>query len=225
MLIGILLPVLAIPLYVLLGEPRAIMDMTPGNEGSLSHELQADQVRGMAERLAERLRAAPDDVEGWLMLSRTYAYMGRVAEAVEALETALKLRPDDANLLADYADMYAATKGGGSLMGEPEKLVKRALSLDPNQPKALALAGTIAFQKKDFATAANSWDRAVSVLPPDSPFAKQIAAGLAEARAAMGQKAPSAAPSHSELTSSGTKSDQRRVTRRHSLGFKLTKVA
>lgn len=187
LLIGILLPVLAIPLYVLLGEPRAIMDMTPGNEGSLSHELQADQVRGMAERLAERLRAAPDDAEGWLMLSRTYAYMGRLAEAVEALETALKLRPDDANLLADYADMYAATKGGGSLMGEPEKLVKRALSLDPNQPKALALAGTIAFQKKDFATAANSWDRAVSVLPSDSPFAKQIAAGLAEARAALGQ--------------------------------------
>lgn len=187
LLIGILLPVLAIPLYVLLGEPRAVTGMTPGNEGPLSHELQADQIRGMAERLAERLRAAPDDVEGWLMLSRTYAYMGRVAEAVEALETALKLRPDDANLLADYADMYAATKGGGSLMGEPEKLVKRALSLDPNQPKALALAGTIAFQKKDFAAAAKNWDRAVSVLPPDSPFAKQIAAGLAEARAALGQ--------------------------------------
>lgn len=187
LLIGILLPVLAIPLYVLLGEPRAIMGGMPGNEESMSHAVQADQMRGMAERLAERLKAAPDDVEGWLMLSRTYAYLGRLTEAAEALETALKLRPDDARVLADYADMYAAVKGGGSLMGEPEKLVKRALSLDPNQPKALALAGTIAFQKKDFATAAKHWERAVSVLPPDSPFARQIAAGLAEAREALGQ--------------------------------------
>ena len=188
LLIGILLPVLAIPLYVLLGEPRAITGRMAGNEESMSHAVQADQIRGMAERLAERLKAAPDDVEGWLMLSRTYVFLERLTEAVQALETALKLRPDDASLLADYADMYAATKGGGSLMGEPEKLVKRALSLDPNQPKALALAGTIAFQKKDFATAAKHWERAVSVLPPDSPFGKQIAAGLAEAREALTRK-------------------------------------
>lgn len=203
LLIAILLPLLAVPLYVLLGEPRAVTGMTPGAEGSLSHELQADQVRGMAERLAERLKTAPDDIDGWLMLSRTYAYMGRLAEAIQALETALKLRPDDASLVADYADMYAMVKGGGSLMGEPEKLVKRALSLDANQPKALALAGTIAFQKKDFATAAKHWERAVSVLPPDSPFAKQIAAGLAEARAAMGQKEPSVASAAPEAVAKG----------------------
>jgi cytochrome c-type biogenesis protein CcmH len=90
-------------------------------------------------------------------------------------------------------------------MGEPEKLIKRALTLDPNQPKALALAGTIAFQKKDFSAAARDWERALSVLPEDSGFARQIAAGLAEAREALGLTQPKgvgASPAPAKATAS-----------------------
>ena len=149
----------------------------------------------------EKLKSAPDDPDGWAMLGRTYAYLGRLEDATGAFEEALKRRPDDARLLADYADMYAVTKGGGSLAGEPEKLIKRALALDANQPKALALAGTIAFQKKDFATAARHWERALGVMPEDSAFAKQIAAGLAEARQALGLPPQPAGAAVSPLSS------------------------
>jgi cytochrome c-type biogenesis protein CcmH len=214
LLLGILLPVAAAALYVVLGEPRALSGAPPAEEASAEHAMQAERIETMARSLAEKLRAAPDDAEGWGMLGRTYAYLGRMQDAMGAFEEAMKRRPDDARLLADYADIYAGTKGGGSLAGEPEKLIKRALALDPNQPKALALAGTIAFQKKDFAAAARDWELALGVLPEDSPFAKQIAAGLAEAREALGQppgaaiaKAPAkaappaaAAPSASALS-------------------------
>jgi cytochrome c-type biogenesis protein CcmH len=145
------------------------------------------------------------------MLGRTYAFLGRLPEATSAFEESMKRRPDDARVLADYADMYAATKGGGTLTGEPEKLIQRALAIDANQPKALALAGTIAFQKKDFATAARHWERALAVMPEDSGFAKQIAAGLAEAREALGQPqskgaavSPSASRTDVKAAASGT---------------------
>ena len=211
-LLAVLLPIAAIATYIALGEPRALSGKPPVAEDAAGHPVENEQMLAMAETLAKKLKAAPEDGEGWIMLARTYAYLGRLQEATSAFEEALKRRPDDARLLADYADIYAGTKGGGSLAGEPEKLIKRALALDPNQPKALALAGTIAFQNKDFAAAARDWERALSVLPEDSGFARQIAAGLAEAREALGQTptknakpvASPAPPGAAGLTVSGT---------------------
>ncbi len=186
LLLAILVPIAATALYIVLGEPRA-MSGKPPQEEAAGHAEESEQFVAMAESLAKKLKAAPEDGDGWVMLGRTYAFLGRFQEATNAFEEAMKRRPEDARLLADYADTYAASKGGGSLAGEPEKMIKRALALDPNQPKALALAGTIAFQKKDFAAAARHWERALAVMPEDSGFARQIAAGLAEAREAMGQ--------------------------------------
>ena len=195
LLLAIVLPLAAVALYFVVGEPRAISGRPPVPEEAAAHAVENDRIQAMAEGLAKKLASAPEDAEGWATLGRTYAYLGRLQEAMNAFEESMKRRPQDARLLADYADMYAATKGGGSLMGEPEKLIKRALALDANQPKALALAGTIAFQKKDFATAAKHWERALAVMPEESGFAKQIAAGLAEAREAMGQPRSTAIPS------------------------------
>ena len=207
LLLALVLPMAAIAMYIVLGEPRALSGGPPAAQAAAGHAAENEQMLAMADSLAKRLNAAPEDGEGWAMLGRTYAYVGRLQDALNAFEEAIKRRPDDARLLADYADVYAGARGGGSLAGEPEKLLKRALALDPNQPKALALAGTIAFQKKDFATAARDWERALAVLPQDSEFAKQITAGLAEARAALGQTQPksAAAPVAANATSvSGT---------------------
>jgi len=184
-LLGVLVPAAAITLYIVLGEPRAISGAPALDDAAAPHAVQREQIEEMVKRLAAKLEASPEDAEGWAMLGRSYAYLGRFADAMTAYERALKLLPKDARLLADYADMYATTKGGGSLKGEPEKLIMRALALDPDQPKALALAGTIAFQKEDFAGAVRHWERAVAVMPEDSPFARQIASGLAEAREAV----------------------------------------
>jgi len=196
LLLAILLPIGAIALYIVLGEPRAISGKPPQEEAA-GHAEENERLLAMAESLARKLKAAPEDGDGWAMLGRTYTFVGRFQEATNAFEEAIKRRPEDARLLADYADAYAVGKGGGSLAGEPEKLIKRALALDPNQPKALALAGTIAFQKKDFAAAARHWERALSVMPEEGGFARQIAAGLAEAREAMGQPKSAAIPSAS----------------------------
>jgi cytochrome c-type biogenesis protein CcmH len=76
------------------------------------------------------------------MLARTYYALQRNDDAVKAFDRAVALRPDDAGLLADYADALAATQGG--ITGKPLALVERALKADPTQWKALALAGTAA---------------------------------------------------------------------------------
>ena len=113
----------------------------------------------MVDKLAARMKERPDDVEGWIMLARSYTVLGRYAEAVPAYRRATELQPQNASLLADYADTVAATKRTAN---NPESiaLIERALAIDPGHPKALALAGTVDFDRGDYA-------RAISALAGD----------------------------------------------------------
>ncbi len=161
-------------------------------EGS-PHQMAPGDVEKIAEKLAERLKQEPDNANGWLTLARTYYVLRRFPEAVQAYEQLIKLVPDDANVLADYADALAMARGR-RIAGEPLALVKRALALDPNQWKALAMAGTEAFDRKDYKTAVEYWERLRNAVPAESEIAKSIANSINEARELGGLKpAPVAA--------------------------------
>ncbi len=162
-----------------------------GGAASASHALKPEQVSTMIDQLAQRLKSKPDDPEGWMMLARSYVVIGNHAQAVTAFKQAALQRPDDADLLADYADALAMANNR-ALDGEPESLVERALQIDPKNPKALALAGTIAFDKKNYKEAVRYWEHLVATEPADSPYRQQIQGGIAEARQLAGMPAPAA---------------------------------
>ncbi len=153
--------------------------------GAATHTTSFDQIAAMTEKLSARLKEQPQDAEGWAMLARSYSVLGRHPEALVAYEKALALRKDDAMLVADYADSLAV-KNGGQLDGEPMKQVERALKLEPRNLKALFLAGTHAFNRKDYKLAVKHWQTAVQAGPAEDPFVKQIEPGLAEARQLAG---------------------------------------
>lgn len=169
----------------LIGQPPAGFGDQAASEGgaaaSAPHALDQQQFTAMTERLATRLAANPDDAEGWAMLGRSYMALGREAEAVAAFERLIQLRPQDASGLADYADALAM-KNGRQLAGEPTQLIERALKADPDNLKALALAGTAAFDRGDYVKAAQYFDRAASVGPAGSPIVEQARGAAAEAR-------------------------------------------
>lgn len=162
------------------------------------HTLDAAQIEAMVGKLRERLAEEPGNAQGWGMLARSYSVLGKPTEAVAAYEKAIALTPDDAAMLADYADSLAL-RNGRKLEGEPTKLIERALKLDPDQPKALALAGTAAFDRRDYAGAAKAWERVLAT-NPDHPFAPQLRESVNEARQLAGMPAlPAVAASGSSL--------------------------
>lgn len=141
----------------------------------------AEQIEAMVQRLADRLKTQPDDAEGWSMLARAYLVTERLDDAAQASARALQLRPDDPQALADHADVLAM-KNGRTLQGEPMQLIERALRLDPDHVKSLALAGAAAFDSGDYALAARRWERAAVLAPVGSPVAQQAREGAEEAR-------------------------------------------
>jgi cytochrome c-type biogenesis protein CcmH len=150
-----------------------------------------EQVAVMVDKLSLRLKERPDDAQGWTMLARAYAVLGRTAEALPAYDRAVALRPNDAGLLADYADTLAL-QNDRQLNGPPLQLIERALQAEPGNLKALALAGTAAFDRKDFAVAVRYWEQLRQGVPADSPYLKQVQAGIDEARQ-LGKLPPSVA--------------------------------
>ncbi len=143
------------------------------------------QVREMVDRLAERLKQQPDDLVGQTMLARAYAVMGRTDESIAAFRKALSLAGNDASLMADLADALAA-KNNGNLTGEPSRLVQRALEIEPGNLKALALSGSAAFDRRDYALAVRQWQQVERVLPRDSGFLQQVQSSIAQARQLSG---------------------------------------
>lgn len=180
--------------YAAIGTPQALGVVAVAGAAAPSgngHSVTAEQIESMLDALAARLKNNPADADGWVMLARSLAVLGRHEQALPAFKQAVSLRRDDAMLLADYADTMAVVNGS-NLEGEPSRLIEQALKLDPNNVKALSLAGTVAFNRKDYAGALRHWEKAVQVAP-GSEMAQQIQGGIDEARRLSGGAAPVAA--------------------------------
>ena len=198
--VAIALPALAFGLYGAIGMPRAtdpLLAQSP--EGAAMDD---KQIVEMVERLALKVRDRPDDAQGWALLARSMAALERFRESADAYARLVKLVPNDAQVLADYADALGMAQGR-TLEGKPAELVQEALRLEPTNKKALALAGTVALDRGDFAAAKQYWSTLAAQLPPDSSDAKQVQAILEDIdgraaksgrRVAAGPAAPQAAP-------------------------------
>lgn len=185
-----LLPACAVGIYLAVGSPSALGPRPASAQAPISDR----QIEAMVESLAKKVRERPNDRDGWMLLSRSLNALGRYPEAVEAYRHLATLVPDDPDVLADYADALAMTQGS-KLAGKPAELVAKALAIDPNHPKSLALAGTAAMNSGEYRLATAYWTRLAERLPPDSDDARQVRAILAEiaARAASGEKPPALA--------------------------------
>jgi len=139
------------------------------------------EIKSVVDNLVARLQDNPEDIEGWVMLGRTYAIMGQYQQASATYAKLVEMIPDNAQLLSDYADVLAMTNNG-SLIGRPAELIAHALSIDPEYPKALALAGTVEFEKENYEQAANYWQRLVALIPEDSQLAASVTSSIEQAK-------------------------------------------
>jgi len=188
--VGVL--VIAVAGYAWKGSPTLKPVVATAPAADPEEQAARQQIEGMVGKLAERLKEKPDDATGWLMLGRSYTVLGRDDDALVAYEKAAKLRPNDATTLADYADAVAV-KSGGHATPQSDALIARALAAEPTHLKSLALAGTSAFERADYATAVRHWEKMAQGLPANSPDMPRLQASLDEARRRGGLAAPTPA--------------------------------
>lgn len=191
-LLGLGLPIVAIVFYLRVGEPERITNPAPvgmpaSAESAAPPERTQEQIEANVNKLAERLKSNPNDAQGWTMLARSYSSMEKYSDAANAYAKATELNPKDADLLAEYAFVTGMAEGK-SLAGKPTEIINRALKVDPENPKALQLAGSAAFQAKDYKKAIDYWQRVLKKVPPGSEVAETINARINEAKTLAASK-------------------------------------
>lgn len=180
LLLAVLLPLAAFALYLQVGDPKAAAQLAQEQPGTHGDGADDTQVQTMVDGLARRLEEQPQNLPGWVMLARSYETLELFDAAAQAyrraLQEARRSAADEevqARLWADLADALASAQGG-DLDGEAGKAIKQALMLQPDQPKALALAGSAAVRHGKLDEAQKNWQALLRQLEPGSDMALRV---------------------------------------------------
>jgi cytochrome c-type biogenesis protein CcmH len=183
------LPILALGLYMVLGQPQALDPMVI-SEGAPQEHLTPQKIEKMASELRARLKQNPDQVEDWIMLARVERAQDHFDAAAQALATALKLS-DDPDLAIERAEILA-TGHQGDFQGEPWQIIQSVLKTNPNHLGALLLAGSASYAEARYPQALSFWQKASAQVPADSPDRQPLDAALSQVRSKMGLPDPQA---------------------------------
>lgn len=147
----------------------------------MSAEDRNAMVRGMVDRLAERLRENPNDADGWLRLARAREVLGEAEPAREALRQAVAVAPQrvDARLALAFNLAGPTVTSRDPLPAEAAAEFGRVLEQAPDHPQALWFVGRSAYESGNNAAASVACNRLLAQLPPESPEAKELTQRLA----------------------------------------------
>jgi cytochrome c-type biogenesis protein CcmH len=176
-------------LYFAIGTPGALdpaQRRAPQSLGDAISQLEAE------------LKRDPNQVEGWRLLSRAYIAEGRTREARDASVRALKLVPDDADLLAEAAEMRALTAPERRFDDEAVAMLNRALAAQPMHQRARWFLGIAQRQAKQPAEAAKTWEPLLAIV--DARTAVSLREQIDSARSEAGLAPLPAVPPPSTVT-------------------------
>ncbi|RLJ20854.1 c-type cytochrome biogenesis protein CcmI [bacterium endosymbiont of Escarpia laminata] len=188
---AVLIPVSAVILYQILGTPEIIPRLAgqvPDNTVNSAQAKAKDlpPMEELVQKLADKLVDQPENIDGWLMLARSYMSMSRVQEGLEAYGQAMKLAPENTAVLLAYAEGLAKTEGN-NFTGKAASLVEKAVKLDGDNPNSRWMMGIVSYQRGNYPAAIEHWERAQILLGPDNKDAATITNALEDARREMGE--------------------------------------
>lgn len=181
-LLAIAVPALALGVYRVTGTPEIIPRLASAGQHSTPHgQGEMPSLDVLAERLSARMEQNPADLEGWMMLGRTYFALGQPAQALAALEQAYALAPDEPEVKLTYAEALAANHDN-QLEGKPAELISEVLATNPDHLNARWLNGVLSFQRGQYTAAIRSWQGILEQTDPASQDAEDLRNLIEEAR-------------------------------------------
>ena len=154
--VGAAIPLIAGSVYLWVGNPQGL-DPQAAVAPDAGHSVTPEQIAQMVERLAEKLKQTPDDVQGWVMLARSYAAIERYKQAADATHVGCWCRRIGHPRRLSRSRWRAAARCRASLRDH------QARTQGDPACQSLALAGSAEFERKSYASAIGYWERIVLV--------------------------------------------------------------
>ena len=190
---ALLVPAAALVLYYTLGSPEIIPRLaqqpgTPPQQTAQSQPGGSQNLPPMEElvrRLAAKMEENPDNLEGWIMLGRSYMALNDHPAAIDAYQRAMEINDQDISLLLAYSEAIATTNGN-DFTGRAAPMVEKAFQLEPENPNVLWLAGILAYQSSQFESAIQRWSSLRGKLTPQSSELESVNSAIDDARSQLG---------------------------------------
>jgi cytochrome c-type biogenesis protein CcmH len=214
--LAVLIPVAAIGLYSLLGNPLALQP--PGT--AATGQAAPGDIQAMLQAAEDKVKINPDDGQSWLMLARSYSVLNKWPEAIRAFDNLVRLAPNDPGVWSHYAETLALANNH-VLDGKPMDMVRRALALDPKEIKALELSGIYAFQHKQYQEAIKDWQGVLDQSPPGEKYTQDMQSALDKAKELAGEGSKPALDNLSGFQAQPAASGGKTLTGTLSLSAKL----
>ena len=196
--LAVALPLGSMGLYMWVGQPEALNPLalkTPD-------QVDSKDLAKMAQTLAEKLQAKPDNLQGWVMLGRTYRALENFDAALKAFDNALKLSADD-DLKLERIEVIAMQRQG-QFEGEPWNVIREILQKDPQHFGGLLTAGSASYAEGKFADALKYWEQARQPLDASNPDLPGLENAIATVRDKLGLPAKAVPSASSVPASSGS---------------------
>lgn len=199
--IALLLPALAILMYRVVGDPRALDPAALTAAPAAAPESHGADMDRAITGLADKLKQNPDNAEGWALLGRAYLETQRFAEARDALQHAHDLVKDDPDVAVAYAEALTLASDTHRFDDTARGLLESALKTDPKNQRGIWLLGIADYQAGRWDDAIASWKRLLTMLPKGSQIERSVNTQIARAEAARdGKPLPEEAPVADEST-------------------------
>jgi cytochrome c-type biogenesis protein CcmH len=184
-LLAVVVPATAVLLYLFLGNPEILprLEAAASAQALATRRIPGSKIPPLdvvAKRLAAKLEQSPEDLDGWLMLGRTYFAIGQPKGALYAAEKAYGLEPENPDVLVAYAEAIAANNDS-KLAGMPAELIQTALKINPEHIDARWLEGLVSFQDARYVQAAEQWETLLATFNPQSAEAAELKRYIVEA--------------------------------------------
>lgn len=183
--LAVAVPGLALALYFTVGQPQALdpQSLRAGAGPGPAAGDNAQQMQQAIASLEQRLRDDPDQIDGWLLLARSYRATERFPDMLRATSSAMALAPTRPDVLVEHAEALALNSSTRRFDDASRALLDQALVIDPRHQKALWLLGVAALQEGRNEDGLQHWQRLRELLPADDPIALRIDEQIAAMRA------------------------------------------
>jgi cytochrome c-type biogenesis protein CcmH len=175
-LIAVLSFVILLSSYLALGNPEHTIIKKP-----------QPSVDSLLLKMEQHLEKNPTDIKAWSMLGQTYFSMQQLEKANIAFTKAYELDPKNEDIILSLASGLA-TMNDNQLLGRPIQLVQSVLEKNPNNVKALWLAGYATYQAGNYALAQTTWERTYVLMSETDPERKMIAQYIEDIKRLQNEK-------------------------------------
>lgn len=149
---------------------RMPTEATPAPKAAASAQPDIDS---MISGLEAKLKANPNDAEGWRMLGWSFFETGRFAEAATAYRRATQLKPDNADYWSSLGEALVLA-GSGDVPKDASAAFKKALAIDAKDPRARYFLGVEQDMAGNHVQAIDTWIALLKDTPAGAPWEADV---------------------------------------------------